>query len=77
MRLYSRVNLRHDPEKIARKRFMMFFWSIRSGDEHTKSCIKSEHGKWSNFGGKKDGRQLDQAWDLEIILLGTNHEIIC
>ena len=52
---------------------MMIFWYLGSGVEHTKSYKKLDHGKWSNFGGKKDGRQLDQAWNLEMILLEADH----
>ena len=79
-RLYSRVNIRKnlgEPQKIARKRFMTIFWCLRSDDEHTKICKKSDHGKWSNFGGKKDGRQSEKAWNLEMVLLEANHVIIC
>ena len=58
----SRVKLRNiyvmNPQKIARKRFMMIYWCIWSGDEHTKSWPKSDHGKGPNFGAKQDGRQI-------------------
>ena len=41
---FSRIDIQHDPKKIARKRFMLIFCCIWSGEEHTKSWTKSEHG---------------------------------
>ena len=44
-RLNSRVKLLHDPNKIARKRFMAFLCSLRSIVKLTKSRHHSDHQK--------------------------------
>src|SRR5260221_2751437 len=48
----SRVNILHDPKKIARKRFMAFFSTIRPAEENVKSWQKSDHRKWSKYSVK-------------------------
>jgi len=59
-------------QKIARKRFMMVFSSILSGEQHTKSRQKSGHRKWSNYDVKKmaaNGKWMSQMYMTSLILL--------
>ena len=56
--MLSRVKLLHDPEQIARKRFMAFLCSLRSIVKHTKSRHHSDHQKVFKSDFKKDGHRL-------------------
>ena len=58
----------HDPPKIARKRFMVFFGRSRSVEEHIKSLPKFDNQKGLKYDATKDGRQ----WTIERFLFNTN-----
>ena len=46
-----------NPIKIARKRFMVILWSIRSGQAYIKSWQKSENRKGCKYDIEKEGSQ--------------------
>jgi len=46
----SKYEIKHlNPQKIARKRFMMFLSTIMCGEQHTKSLPESDHHKGPNY----------------------------